>query len=396
MLFAIILTSAFFYFFHILIGRLLGIAEYGEFGALFSLSFFLQFILFKAVTVTVARSVSKFKGKNNNDPLIVRFLRANNIKNPINDKDLNPGENVTFGIGTNPNDIEDVKTYYYCGSNGKVEKIPAEEMIHIKILTDSDVKRGISFLLVSMGMIRKYSEWLDDRVVLNQVRSAIALIKNIEGNASTVESLRSAQQTEHKDTDRNRQKAMRRGTVITASKGIKYEMLSPKINAPDVKDDGRAMLLAVAAGSGMPEMVVTADYSNANYSSSMVAQNPFVREIEDWQDFFKVYDKILFAEVMRNAKDNGPIPENESEECIVEYPPLILADIKKNNEAREIQHRNKILSKKTWQEKEGLDPDVEENNMEEEQTKDIYKVPFNMPLAPVNQFGSVEGENIEE
>ena len=121
-------------------------------------------------------------------------------------------------------------------------------------------------------------------------------------------------------------------------------MLSPKINAPDVKDDGRAMLLAVAAGSGMPEMVVTADYSNANYSSTFVAQNPFVREIEDWQDFFKIFDKILFKAVIQNAK-RGLIPDKESEKCLIEYPPLILADIKKNNEARQVQYRNKILSK---------------------------------------------------
>ena len=151
-------------------------------------------------------------------------------------------------------------------------------------------------------MIKKYGEWLEDRIVLNQVRSAIALVKTIDGNANMVESLRNAQQTEHKDADRYKQKAMKRGTVITASKGITYEMLSPKINAPDVKDDGRAMLLAVAAGSGMPEMVVTADYSNANYSSTFVAQNPFVREIEDWQDFFKIFDKILFKAVIQNAK----------------------------------------------------------------------------------------------
>lgn len=65
MFFAVLGAGAFFYIYHIFIGRYLGAAAYGEFGALFSLSYYLQFILFKALNVMIARSVSKFKGQNN-------------------------------------------------------------------------------------------------------------------------------------------------------------------------------------------------------------------------------------------------------------------------------------------------------------------------------------------
>jgi len=64
MFFAIVAAGGFFYIFHIFVGRALGAATYGEFGALFSLSYFLQFTLFRALNVTVARSISKFKGQN--------------------------------------------------------------------------------------------------------------------------------------------------------------------------------------------------------------------------------------------------------------------------------------------------------------------------------------------
>ncbi len=43
----------------------MGIETYGAFGALFSLSFFLQFILLRSVTVIDAQFISKFKGQNN-------------------------------------------------------------------------------------------------------------------------------------------------------------------------------------------------------------------------------------------------------------------------------------------------------------------------------------------
>ncbi len=60
--FAIILSSAFFYLNNIFLGRILGIVAYGEFGALFALTLFLQFILLKSVTIIDARSISKLKG----------------------------------------------------------------------------------------------------------------------------------------------------------------------------------------------------------------------------------------------------------------------------------------------------------------------------------------------
>ena len=332
--------------------------------------------------------------KPNEGILKIRFLRAQYIRNPNSEKYQMDGEVVTYGIGTDPEDVEDIKNYYRCTLEGNlIERIPAEEVTHIKMLADSDMKRGISFLLISMPRIKQYDNWLIDRIALNKVRSAIALIKKVEGTTATLESIRDEYKSDKYSSDMNKQKNLPAGTILTATKGITYEMLAPKINASDVKEDGRSMLLTVAAGSGMPEMMLTADYSNANYSSSMVAQNPFVREIEDWQDFFETYYREIYARVIRAKKElRKGFPENISEDCVIEWPPLILADIKKNNEAREIQHRNKIISKTTWQQKEALDPEQERENMTIEEDLDIYKG-FNLPVSPVNQFGSADEDD---
>lgn len=354
--------------------------------------------VFRDGEVFLRRFVDEETGKT-----LIRFLRADNIRNPTSVNDFNSGEDVSLGIGTDPDDIENVKTYYYCSPGGElIDKIPSGDVLHIKIMVDSDMKRGLSFLLVTLPMIQKYMDWLDDRVVLNKVRSAIALIRNVEGTSGTVETIRDKYRAQTLSSDRNKQQGMSRGSVITASKGIKYEMLSPNIQAADVKDDGRAMLLAVAAGCGFPEMMLTADYSNANYSSSVTAQNPFVREIEDWQDFFasafygQVFSWCVEGYVkFGKAKLKGD-PEDYME-FILEWPPLILADIEKNNKAREIQHRNKIISKTTWQLKEGLDPETEKKNQELESTEDVYKQPFNPTAAPVNQYGQfIDDDEFDE
>jgi len=65
----------------------------------------------------------------------------------------------------------------------------------------------------------------------------------------------------------------------------------------------------------------------------------------------------------------------------------------------------KIISKKTWRGKQGLDDEVESQNIEDEEGDEVYGQPpaghpnqypmgrpgpggqFNMPLAPMNQLG---------
>jgi len=351
-----------------------------------------------------------------NGDVKVRFIRANSIKTPNNIIRLETSnENISFGVGTDPDDIEKVRNYYVCNSDGTLkERIPANEITHLKINCDSDEKRGASALLIAMPMIEKYNSWLDDRINLNKIRSAVALVKTIEGDRGTLESIRDARASQNDNSNDNKQQAMASGTVIHAGKGIKYEMLSPNINAQDVKDDGRSMLVAVAAGEGLPEMFLTADFSNSNYSSSMIAQNPFVREIEDWQDFFTELYEEAFARSIAAGIEYGELPKpknkkknkgRESQQfyyydqydtddedlcCSLEWPPLITADIKKNNEAREILHRNMIMSKQTWARKEDLDPETERKNIEAEQDMKIYDQGFNMPVSPVNQFSGGE------
>ncbi|MFH1623580.1 MAG: phage portal protein [Pseudomonadota bacterium] len=319
-----------------------------------------------------------FKGGTNEDGLVkIRFIRPGKVRTPtglkVDDKDLHKGEKVSFGIGHNPDDVEDYKHYYICDDHGELQsRIPAEEILHYKLFADADMKRGISLLEVCAPMLKKYKDWMEDRIVLNKVRTAIALVKHVDAPTAQIQALRDNLESETKESDRKKTKMLERGTVITTGPNVKYELLSPNINASDVAEDGRNMLLSVAAGVGFPEMILTADYSNANYSSTMIAQNPFVREIEDWQDFAETIYSDIFGAVIQNAIDHGPLPKNTSTEVDVEFQPLIHQDIKQEDEAMEIEYRNKVVSRKTWQLKRGLDPETEKVHMQDEQGDDAY------------------------
>jgi len=344
----------------------------------------------------------------------IRFIRANRITAPV---DKTTDSKVTFGIECDPNDVETPLFYYKCREDGTLEeKISAEEIIHLKINCDSDQKRGVSILRVVAKRIKQYDDWLEDRIVLNKVRSAIALVKKVESSAAKIKSLREGQLSDNLSETRNKLKMPARGTVITAGKGIEYEMLSPNINATDVKDDGRAMISSIAAGVGFPEMLVSGDWSNSNFASSQVAQNPFIREIEDWQDYFSTFYKRLYKMVIENGIEHSDLPSDTPTECTVEFPPLVLAELKALAEAYEILLKYKIISRKTFAGKMGLDFDLEKAYIEGDaefdnmfapqqpgagggqpqskggaagtgQGKPGGPTPFKMPIAPVNQFG---------
>jgi len=327
-----------------------------------------------------------FRGGERGKGLVkIRFIRADRIRTPTGLKadsktGLYKDMRVSYGIGHNPDDVEDYKTYFLCNTDGTLlEEIPASDILHYKVFADSDMKRGISLLEVCAPRLADHDGWLKDRIVLNKIRNAIALIRTVEGPTGLVQSIRDNLETKTRDADRKKMKMLERGTVITASPGIKYEMLSPNVQAADVAEDGRAMLLSIAAGVGFPEMILTADYSNANYSSTLIAQNPFVREIEDWQDFAESIYYDLFAIVIANKIKYGGLPNSTSLECDVVFQPLIHQDMKKEDDAFSIEYDKGVLSRKTWQLKRGLDPETEKANREDEMGDDAYMTPPGTP-----------------
>src|SRR6267154_2402239 len=77
----------------------------------------------------------------------IRFLDPLLIRHPtegFGKVDDEPNESIKNGVVTDPEDVEDVLAYQYMDrvNRRKFETIPAEEVIHIKINSDSDQKRG--------------------------------------------------------------------------------------------------------------------------------------------------------------------------------------------------------------------------------------------------------------
>lgn len=243
------------------------------------------------------------------DPLLVRAKAADQV--------ADNNAQIQNGVVTDPEDAEKVLSYSVQSriDQGVYRSIPAARMIHIKINVDSDQKRGETQLLPIMNMIRHYEQWLDNRIILNKMRSAIVLIKKVEGTALDVANLAKTLPTARNPSNQQKKMNFRGGSVITEGPGVTYRMESPNINAGDVKEDGRNIKLNMAAGTNLPEYVF-GDASNANYSSSLIAESPFVKAVQFWQCFYQFYFAQIYRKVIEIAVEGGVLEAPNDDEFL--------------------------------------------------------------------------------
>jgi hypothetical protein len=277
-----------------------------------------------------------------------------------------PSGAITHGILTAEQDVQTVLGYCYAPDENAQrirEVIPAEQVLHVKIRVDADVKRGRSALEPLLRLDKQFQDWLRYRIALNLARTAIVLVKTIEGTPGQVAGLRNAQAAERESPGQeNRLKMLKPMTTVHATPGVKYEFLSPNLNAQDARTDGRNILLAMAAATGLPEYMFTADASNANYSSTMVAEAPAVREFEDWQDFLTPSYRRIWHWVMRAAAEAKAVEglrpedlENGKVDVEVAWPPMIARDEQKEVERDMVLHGQGVLSDESLATRAGLD-----------------------------------------
>ncbi len=298
------------------------------------------------------------------DIIKIRFMNPALIADPDN-KAMISG-NINDGIETDKNDIEEVLNYYY-----KNKPIPADSIQHLKIMVDSDVLRGRSYYEPILPLLSMYKKWMMDRMKLNEIRNTVALIKKVKGTPTQTANVATDYPTlQKKNPDgTSLHRAPKDISVITTNQNIDYELKSPNLQAADVQKDGRALLLSIAAGSGMPEFMVTSDASNSNYASTMVAEGPGVMEFEDWQDYFAEAFRDMFARVIEHAIKNNRVPAFEniiekevqsdgtikettirkpiSTECSITFPDLVSRDIEKETKAYILQANQGWLSNAT-------------------------------------------------
>jgi len=275
-----------------------------------------------------------------------------------------PQNEWEWGIVTDPVDKQTAVAYLVDD-----ETVPADQMVHTKINVDSDVLRGMPTLWCVREQLHRAYKLLRNMSKLAEIQAAIAIVREHEGNITRtgLDALLTAQRQGTKTdpvtkTTINKQR-IPEGAIVDLTPGTKlhFPVAGNSLAAFDVAL--QALLRCVASSVNFPEYMLTADASNANYSSTLVAASAAVKEFEAWQGFFGEVLQGVVERVIYHNVEVGVLPEEAMYlRVIVEGPVVESRDAQKQATARATDINSGVLSVQTACAERGLDYEQEQDN----------------------------------
>jgi len=108
------------------------------------------------------------------------------------------------------------------------------------------------------------------------------------------------------------------GSVIVTDETEQWTPVQPKIAAEDVKDDGKALRLMVAAGAGIP-LHYLAEGESATRATAKEMVGPTVRHYERRQQFYGGVLVDVVVKMLYRARVQGRLPRTPRGGWQVEY-----------------------------------------------------------------------------
>jgi hypothetical protein len=338
--------------------------------------------------------------------LKVRFVEPLLIQTPPG---KTVGDDVFFGIKFADGDAETPEEYYLVdvdlsgNPTGIRETIPADEIQHLKANVDMNSPRGLPTWYALRSHLERAMRLLRNITTVAEVQSAIAAVrKHVNATTETIQKyVNSAAtgQVNNSDGTTTNYKRFAPGTILDMPNTVDMEFPQAGLDVQKYVAGIQAELRAVAAALGMPEYMISADASNANYSSTMVAEGPAVKSFEEMQADLIEADLIVIRKAVQVAADAGKLPSDVLELVKIEAEPPI---IKSENRLQEVQADGVLVDKgamslDTFAARHGLEYESESEKIEDEADSRLkYNQPPIMPEmvpgnAPANDGG--EGGN---
>ena len=260
-----------------------------------------------------------------------------------------------------------------------VEEIPADEILHTRISVDSNEKRGVSLFAPIVDQLNCYTKWLQTELLARKLQSSIVLWRKVQGSPQGVESFADQTGSYGPGSTGTRREKFAPGTVITTNHGTDIQFLQPNTNFGDAVSLGRMILLSIAAGAGLPEFMLTADASNSNFASTMIAEGPAVKYFQSQQELFASEFQRLWRWIMQDAISTGLLPAEFFDLVTPKwsFPPLVNRDRPKERLADVRLVESGILSRAEVARRDGVDP-------RQMQTERMGEWPLNPPSEPLS------------
>ena len=296
----------------------------------------------------------------------VRYVEPGQLFTPEGKAD---DPNVKFGVETDPQDVETVRAYWIDG-----QAVDPSEIQHRKANVDCNVRRGWPTFEPVKKNLRRAEKLLRNMGAVSAIQAAIAMLRKRPGTNKTtaqqlIEDNADASVYNSRTGKTTRYTQYGPGAILDVPAGVDYEFPSQAIDAARFVQVLQAELRGVAARLCMPEFMLTADASNANYSSTMVAEGPAVKMFERLQaemieDDLEIIDRALDVAVEEGALDEGL---RSQVKIVAQAPTLVTRDTDKETDATvKATGGKQVMSLHTARRKLNLDPDFEGRKIAEE------------------------------
>ena len=315
-----------------------------------------------------------------NGMLVIRFIEPELVRGYATDIG-SPKD--SFGIIVEEDDINSVLGYQVILKPTVTREptfIPAEEIIHIKIGTNANAKRGLTTFYPVFQNLTNCEDILASTVTMAKARAKIAMIRKVnnvapDSMASLVDSQIDATLGGSNNMGATENIGLERfgyGSIITAPANIDYEFPGANVDAAGLIQVLQANLRSLATRFGISETLMSGDASNNNYSSALIAEAPARRTFERWQGIvgrslaecrFEPNKSLAWSQI-HLAAEHGIIPKEilKNIKITSEAYSLQSREHQKEAEMNNIYHSMGVKSIQTIRAELGLDNDTEASN----------------------------------
>lgn len=319
----------------------------------------------------------------------VQFVGGEHITEPDKPADIEAyygdmygfyGASWTFGVATEFGNAEHTYGYFvdWFGQGTQWDFVPECESVFLKRNVSRQCKRGISDFYIPFKRLDRGTKLFDSAVLGATIQSTIAYIKeHSQGTPQTALEAAALNSRLTGTVDVVKADGVREsvtgetylgGRVLNVA-GTKYHagpMGTPQ--GPTYMDVYQSVCRRVGSRWRMPEYMVSGDASNANYSSTLVAESPFIQEIKHEQSQHARKERELLWKAIDMAAKTGRFGLTKADLCrIIEI--IVVAPNPESRDPAQLeavydsQQAAGVLSKRTRAAQSGLDYEQEQENI---------------------------------
>jgi hypothetical protein len=325
--------------------------------------------------------------ENSDGLLTVRWVENDLILPPSDSND----PDISFGIACRHDDIHDVKGYWIVTTPWKgliPELVPAKEINYGKVLTPSNVKRGLPYSFAVDANFRYAEQILQSMISMALARSKVAMIRKIQNAPPEGVNNLLAKTTDFTITNpatnqgRLNLEYLPNSSVLTTSSNVTYEWPDMDIASEHFETTLMDNLRAIASHFGISEVHLSQHIgSGGSYAAHIVSESPSYRTFARWQkmlgDYFSnrrtdPHQSLMWKQITFAVK-KGLLPKNALTDLkiVAQAPGLITKDPLAEAQTAKIWADMGVKSNSTIAAEQGLDYEEQQRHIQNDDNLDL-------------------------